>query len=122
LPSLATGAADRTLEVVRRAVRWLGVALVASVALAGCNGSLSKRELVVHFTQTATPAEHQAVLTACAHAAPNTSPEPMTVSRFPSDQVGNVRFRIDHADDRDLSKLIACLNKQHGVVGVDIPD
>jgi hypothetical protein len=33
-----------------------------------------------------------------------------------------VRFRIDHADDKDIALLTECLSRQPGVVGVDTPD
>ena len=49
-------------------------------------------------------------------------PEPIVKSDLASDAVGDVRFRIDHADDKDIALLTECLNKQPGVVGVDIPD
>ena len=35
-----------------------------------------------------------------------------------SDAVGDVRFRVDHADDKDLAMLTECLNRQPGVEGV----
>jgi hypothetical protein len=91
--------------------------------LSGCNSSaLDKQELVVYFQQNAPASDHTAALKACAHAAPNANPEPITKSTLASDQVGDVRWRIDHADDKDLALLTECLNKQPGVVGVDIPD
>ena len=43
-------------------------------------------------------------------------------SKLASDAVGDVRFRIDHADDKDFALLTECLNKQPGVAGVDVPD
>ena len=93
------------------------------VALGGCNSStLTKQELVVYFTQNAPTSDHTAALKACAHAAPNATPEPILKSNLASDQVGDVRFRIDHADDKDIALLTECLNKQPGVAGVDIPD
>jgi hypothetical protein len=93
------------------------------VAVGGCNSSaLTKEEMVVYFTQNAPPSDHTAALKACAHAAPNVIAEPIVKSNLASDAVGDVRFRIDHADDRDLALLTECLNKQPGVVGVDVPD
>ena len=34
----------------------------------------------------------------------------------------DVRFRIDHASDRDENLLLQCLGRQRGVVGTDVPD
>ncbi len=109
------------MSVRRLALCTVAVALFGS--LAGCNSStLTKQELVVYFTQNAPASEHTAALKACAHAAPNANPEPILKSDLASDQVGDVRFRIDHADDKDIALLTECLNKQPGVVGVGIPD
>jgi hypothetical protein len=89
----------------------------------GCNTSaLDKVELVVYFQQNAPASDHTNALHACAHAAPNAYPEPITKSNLVSDSVGDVRFRIDHADDKDIALLTECLSKQPGVVGVDTPD
>jgi hypothetical protein len=100
------------------------VAAAGAVAgIAGCNSSaLTKEEMVVYFTQNAPISDHTAVLKACAHAAPNVTAEPIVKSNLASDAVGDVRFRIDHADDKDLALLTECLNKQPGVAGVDVPD
>lgn len=107
---------------MRRAVVGTFAALAVMATAVGCSGSLSKRELVVHFLPTATPADHRAALTACTGVAPNTSPEPILVSHYASDRVGDVRFRIDHADDHDIAMLLTCLTKQRGVNGYNIPD
>jgi hypothetical protein len=95
----------------------------ALVAVSGCNTTaLTKVEMVVYFTQNAPTSDHEAALKACAHSAPNVYPEPIVKSNLASDAVGDVRFRIDHADDKDLALLTECLNKQPGVAGVDTPD
>lgn len=105
-----------------RVAATLGVAVVLA-ALTGCNDSaLTKRELVVYFNATATDAQQRATLKACSGVAPHTSPEPILVSKYASDRVGAVRFRVDHASDHDLAVLYRCLHDQPGVVGVDIPD
>jgi hypothetical protein len=110
----------------RRALRASGCALLAAgalLALGGCNTSaLTKVELVVYFQQGAPMSDHVAALHACAHASPEAIPEPITKSNLASDAVGDVRFRIDHADDKQIALLTECLNKQPGVAGVDIPD
>lgn len=107
---------------VRRAT--IGIAaVVAAVGVAGCNTSaLTKQEVVVYFNDNAPESDHVAALHACAHAAPEATPEPMSTSSLPADQVGNVRFRVDHASDKDLALLTECLNKQPGVKGFTIPD
>lgn len=94
------------------------------VSLTGCNASsLSKVELVVYFGQSAPQSDHVAALRACAHVTPEAVPEPIeTASNLASDVVGDVRFRIDHANDKEIALLTECLNKQPGVVGVDTPD
>ncbi|HTR68791.1 MAG TPA: hypothetical protein VMH41_01010 [Mycobacteriales bacterium] len=97
--------------------------LVAGLALSGCNtSSLSKRELVVYFAAGAPESEHVAALHACAHATPDATAEPIVKSALVSNQVGDVRFRIDHTDDKQLAILESCLGRQPGVQGVDIPD
>jgi hypothetical protein len=98
-------------------------AVSALVAVSGCNTSaLTKVEMVVYFKQGAPISDHEAALKACAHSAPNVYAEPIVRSALPSDAVGDVRFRIDHADDKDLALLTECLNRQPGVAGVDTPD
>lgn len=105
--------------------RWLlaGLAVVALVTVSGCNTSaLTKRELVVYFSQDSSAAQHDAALKACGHVTPEATPEPFRTSTLPADNVGDVRFRIDHADDKALATLENCLNKQPGVKGAEIPD
>ena len=99
------------------------VAAGAAAVLSGCNSSsLTKRELVVYFQQNAPQSEHVAALHACGHVTPAAVPEPIGKSNLLSNSVGDVRFRIDHADDKQIAELTECLNKQPGVVGFDIPD
>ena len=97
---------------------------VGGLLLAGCNNAnLSRREAVVHFDQSATAADHRAARVACADSAPHVSPEPApSASTRGVSPAYDVRFRIDHASDRDLNQLDQCLMHQHGVLGVDIPD
>ena len=105
--------------------RVAAAALAAGLALvvAGCNTSaLTKRELVIAFHQDATQAQHQAALAACANVTPEATPEPFSTTGPLADTVGNVRFRIDHADDKSLAILESCFEKQPGVAGFDIPD
>jgi hypothetical protein len=95
----------------------------AVVALGGCNDSaLTKTEMVVYFTPNAPEADHYAALKACSHVSPEVVPEAIDKSTLASNQVGDVRFRIDHANDKELAELTECLNKQAGVEGVDEPD
>jgi hypothetical protein len=107
-------------------VRRLALAAVAAgltVVLAGCNDSaLTKRELVIYFGPNSTQAQHDAALKACANVTPQATPEPFISTGPLADQVGDVRFRIDHADDKAIAELEDCLHKQPGVVGADIPD
>jgi hypothetical protein len=113
--------------VSRRALRQVTVGLAViscGLGLAGCNNAnLTRRELVVHFDQSATTADHNAARAACATAAPNASPEPApSASTRGVSPAYDVRFRVDHASDRDLNQLSQCLRVQRGVVGIDIPD
>jgi hypothetical protein len=96
---------------------------VGAAALAGCNdASLTKTEMVVYFTQNAPESDHVAALKACSHVTPETVAEPLVHGTLASDNVGDVRFRIDHANDKELAELTECLNNQPGVAGVDTPD
>lgn len=107
---------------LRRAAVAVAAGSVAVLAT-GCNSSsLSKQELVVYFAQNAPASDHVAALRACSHVSPATVPEPIETSSLVSNDVGDVRFRIDHANDREVALLTECLNKQPGVVGFDIPD
>jgi hypothetical protein len=109
--------------VVVRRLAVVPVVVGLGLLLSGCNDSaLSKRELVFYFTPTATQAEHQAALRACAHVTAEATPEPFTTSGPAADQVGDVRFRIDHADDKAIAQLENCMDKQPGMAGVDQPD
>ena len=107
---------------VRRAGICLA-ALGATALLTGCNTSaLTKQELVVYFDDNASQADHVNALHACGHVAPNVNPEPIINSTLPANRVGDVRFRIDHADDKSIALLTECLDKQPGVKGFNIPD
>lgn len=102
-------------------LRLAALALGGVVVLCGCNASLSKREIVVQFAPSASPADHVAARAACATAAPRVSPEPIVHTRYPSTEINDVRFRVDHANDHDLAQLYNCLGRQPGVVGVTDP-
>jgi hypothetical protein len=94
-------------------------ALTVLIGVSGCDASLSKRELVVHFDPEATSEQHAAAREACATAAPRTSPEPIVHNQYAISRIKDVRFRIDHANDKDIAQLQACLAKQPGVVGFE---
>jgi hypothetical protein len=102
-----------------------GLAVVACVVSAGgCNNpNLNRRELVVHFDPSATQVDHDSARAACASAAPHASPEPApSASSRGVSPAYDVRFRVDHASDRDVNQLLQCLRRQEGVVGFDLPD
>lgn len=101
---------------MHRAVLAGFVVATLAVTLAGCNAT--KREIVVVFRPDATAAMHQAVLQACANAAPHVSAEPIVASTSRVGQESDVRFRVDSADDHDIAQLETCLEKQPGVIGV----
>lgn len=109
--------------MTRRVAAMLAVAVAGALTASGCNASaISKRELIVYFNPNAPVSDHAHVLSACGNATAGASPEPMSSSKLPSQVASNVRFRIDHANDKELSILEDCLQHQPGVVGVDIPD
>jgi hypothetical protein len=106
-------------------VSSLGSALLlAAVSLTGCNTSaLTKRELIVHFADGTSNSQQLAARTACLHVTPETVPEPLpTNDRFVSDNLNDVRYRIDHANDKEVAQLEDCLHNQPGVIGIDTPD
>jgi hypothetical protein len=96
------------------------VAAIASAA-AGCNGILSQREVVVHFAPGTSESVRATVLQQCG-GFPQVSPEPLpTSTRDPATRLGQVRFRVDDADNRQLSRLLACLQGFPQVQGYDLP-
>ena len=87
--------------------------------LAGCRqtANLSKQEVVVQFTLTATQADHARVWNSCQHL-PGTTPEPLvTTSSHPSTLRFNVRYRVDHASNYQLQQLYDCLRHDSSVAG-----
>ena len=109
--------------LIRRLVATCILAGTTMSALSGCNTSaLTKQELVVYFQPGTTTAQKLTALDNCKHATPEAVAEPIDHSGLPSDQIGDIRFRIDHADDKQLSLLENCLHKQIGIQGVQIPD
>lgn len=73
------------------------------------------------FGPGATQAEHVAARDHCL-GFPNAVAEPMTPSKYLSTDINNVRFRVDKASDAQLAALYSCLEKQKGVIGVNMPD
>jgi hypothetical protein len=99
----------------RRGLGLVPAAALLVLSIAGCNAT--RRELVVHFSDSSTEQEHVAVLSACAHVAPHVSPEPIRLGRPGGDRSTDVRFRIDNATDRDIARLETCLYGRPGVLG-----
>jgi hypothetical protein len=111
------------MVLTRRLVATCLLAGTAMAALSGCNTSaLTKQELVVYFQPGTTTAQKLTALNNCKHSTPAAVAEPIDHSGLPSDQIGDIRFRIDHADDKQVSVLEDCLHKQVGIEGVQIPD
>jgi hypothetical protein len=99
-------------------VSLLAVFALAGLLLGGCTGA--KRELTVVFAAGTTTDQRAAASRACTGAAPHTSPEPIPTPSGTRgiERTGSlVRFRIDSANDHDLARLEACLQKQPGVKG-----
>ncbi len=102
----------------------VSAALLLLLSTGGCGRygeRLRQRELVVHFDPAATPEQHRAALAACS-GIPNASPEPIGPGTLKSSRLNDVRFRIDNATSREVARLTACLNRQPGVRGFDIPE
>src|SRR5262249_11943909 len=95
-----------------------GIAASSLLLVSGCNtSSLTKRELVVYFNQNTTVAQQKSALNACSHVTPEATAEPFQTGSLVADNVGNVRYRIDHANDKAVAELENCLNRQAGVAG-----
>jgi hypothetical protein len=109
--------------LTRRLVATCVLAATGMAALSGCNTSaLTKQELVVYFQPGTTTAQKLTALHNCRHATPEAVAEPVQKSSLVSDRIGDIRFRIDHADDKQVSLLENCLHRQVGIQGVQIPD
>ena len=108
---------------MRRAAATAGVAAVLVTCAACSNPNLTRRELVVVFAPTAPHSQHVDALRACSDVTPKASPEPLPTSYSrASERVADVRFRIDQASDRDLNRLVQCLQRQPGVMGFQQPE
>lgn len=107
-------------RVLARGAAALGLLCV----LAGCRqtAGLSKQEIVVHFTTSATQADHARVWGLCQHI-PNVVPEPLdTTSKYKATLLYNVRYRTDHATNLQLQQLFNCLKQDPTVAGYDNGD
>lgn len=107
--------------------RWVAAPVIAASLLAGCSGKLTRglsaREVVVYFATEAPRAQQEAVIHDCS-GIPGTAPESLPKPGAPlSSRVYGVRFRVDHATNRQLAELLGCLSRQgsHGVTGYNIP-
>jgi hypothetical protein len=110
---------------VRRGTRTVIVALLILVALlasgcAGFNKAFGQREAVVHFQPGTPEAVRTQVRAACSHI-PQATPEPLPTDHKASDELNDVRYRIDKASDGQVIALQNCLGKFRTVQGVDIP-
>lgn len=113
---------------MRRSFRAVPVAvLLLAVALAllasGCSGfnkAFGQREAVVHFQPGTPQSVRVQVRAACSHL-PQATPEPLPTDNKLSDQLNDVRYRIDKASDGQVTALEQCLGKFRSVAGVDIP-
>ncbi len=99
------------------------VLVLAGLLLSGCAGfnkAFGQREAVVHFA-TGTPESVRAqVRAACSHL-PDAAPEPLPTDKMASDELNDVRYRIDKASDGQITALENCLGRFRSVQGVDIP-
>lgn len=103
-----------------------GLAALAALAAGGCSqnfdAAMSKREVVVVFAPDASPAVQRQVRDTCAKVTPRTVPEPMPSADNGVNRRYGVRFRVDKANEQDLTKLYDCLKRHKSVVGVNSPD
>lgn len=104
------------------------VICAVAVLTSGCGSKLtaglSKQEVVVVFNPQASQAEHAAVRRECS-GIPGTYPEPLPGPNAPLvSQVYNVRFRVDHASNTELNRLLVCLtgHTNQGVESYEMPD
>jgi hypothetical protein len=102
---------SRGVPTARR-LALLSTASLLVVGLGGCKyaANLSKVEWVVIFKPGATQAQHRVVLDSCSNI-PHVDPEPLGTGTLESEQLSNVRFRVDNATDADLAKLSVCLEQ-----------
>ena len=98
------------------------VALLAVLAsgCAGFNKAFGQREAVVHFQPGTPESVRTQVRSACSHV-PQANPEPLPTDNKASDELNDVRYRIDKASDGQVTALEQCLGKFRSVAGVDIP-
>jgi hypothetical protein len=96
-----------------------GVAILAS-GCAGFDKAFGQREAVVHFQSGTPESVRTQVRAACSHL-PQATPEPLPTDNKASDELNDVRYRIDKASDGQVSALEQCLGKFRSVAGVDIP-
>jgi hypothetical protein len=108
----------------RRVVAVISGSLLVVFALSGCRqtSGLSKQEIVVQFTTSATAADHARVWALCQYI-PNVVPEPLdTTSKYKATLLYNVRFRVDHATNLQLQQLFNCLKQDPTVLGTNSGD
>ena len=108
----------------RRALAGGAVAVGLLCGLVGCRqtAGLSKQEIVVHFTTSATQADHARVWALCQHI-PGVVPEPLdTTSKYKATLLYNVRYRTDSATNLQLQQLFNCLKQDPTVAGYDNGD
>src|SRR5437764_11738130 len=93
----------------RRIVATLGVAVSATVMLAGCKAgdALSTQEVVVHFAPGTTRAQHVEVQQACA-GLPHTSPEPIPSAEVTGQDVTDVRFLVNPGVGKTSTAGLTC--------------
>jgi hypothetical protein len=115
--------ASRPQRRWRAALPGVGIMLAAlAPAAAGCatfDRTFGKQEAIVHFQPQTPDSTRLKVRAACSHV-PQAIPEPLPTDHLASDQVNDVRYRVDHASDGDLAKLQQCLQRFPSVVGIEL--
>ncbi len=100
----------------------LAVALGAGVA--GCaqfDAALGQREAVVQFRSATPDSVRLKVRTACS-GLPAVTTEPLPTDGKASDELYDVRYRIDKASDAEVARLQQCLARFPPVAGLELLD
>lgn len=110
----------RTALCLVALVGLVGLLTVLVSGCAGFNKAFGQREAVVHFQPGTPQSVRTQVRAGCSHL-PQAVPEAMPTDNKASDELNDVRYRIDKASDGQIVALERCLGKFHSVAGVDIP-
>jgi hypothetical protein len=101
----------------------VGFVVLLLPVCSGCRATrtLGQREIVVHFVLGTTLADKAKVAGLCS-SLPVASPEPLPTSEnSPAARLGEVRFRVDKADNTQILQLVRCAQGFPEVRYVEMP-